>query len=143
MNPKRRAIFSALCLRHLAFVVIFLACSDLLAAQDAGKAISSQPPAPDSQQIASDVVCNPAKLGSPFIPVDSWVYPAMWRLYALGYVDTVYFGIRPWTRASIAHMLEETATYLVDAGINDPAAQEAQVFRPPRMQAVAMQVGFI
>ena len=49
----------------------------------------------------------PSSLGSPFIQVDSWVYPAMLRLYSLGFVDTVYLGIRPWTRASVDHMLEE------------------------------------
>ena len=52
-------------------------------------------------------VCQPSKMGSPYIPVDSWVYPAMLRLYSLGFVDTVYLGMRPWTRASVDHMLEE------------------------------------
>jgi hypothetical protein len=52
--------------------------------------------------------------GSPFIPVDSWVYPAVLRLYSLGYVDTAYLGMRPWTRASVSEMLDETEDYLVD-----------------------------
>jgi hypothetical protein len=30
--------------------------------------------------------------------VDSWVYPAVLRLYSVGYVDHVYLGMRPWTR---------------------------------------------
>src|ERR1035437_5458660 len=50
--------------------------------------------------------CEPASLGSPFIPVDSWVYPAIFRLYSLGFVDDVFLGMRPWTRASVSHMLE-------------------------------------
>src|SRR5208337_3458233 len=72
-------------------------------------------------------VCQPARLGSPYIPVDSWVYPAMLRLYSLGYVDTVFIGLRPWTRASVMHMLEN-AGYLIDAaeGQVDPAANEAR-----------------
>jgi len=44
--------------------------------------------------------------GSVYVPVDDWVYPALDRLHALGYVNTAYLGLRPWTRASIAHMLE-------------------------------------
>ena len=45
-------------------------------------------------------------MGSTYVPVDSWIYPAMDRLHALGQVDTAYLGMRPWTRLSIVHMLE-------------------------------------
>ncbi len=44
--------------------------------------------------------------GSTYIPLDSWIYPAMDRLYAFGHVDTAYLGMRPWTRLSIVHMLD-------------------------------------
>lgn len=44
--------------------------------------------------------------GSVYVPMDNWVYPALDRLHALGYLDTAYLGLRPWTRTSIAHMLE-------------------------------------
>ena len=67
----------------------------------------------------------PSSLGSPFIQVDSWVYPAMLRLYSLGFVDTVYLGIRPWTRASVDHMLEEAGARIEDAD-DGPATDEAQ-----------------
>jgi hypothetical protein len=69
--------------------------------------------------------CAPAVLGSPYIPVDSWVYPAVLRLYSLGYVDTVYLGMRPWTRSSISHMLEETGANIEDAKPG-PEVDEAQ-----------------
>jgi len=46
--------------------------------------------------------------GSTYIPVDSWVYPAMTRLYSMGYVDTMFLGMRPWTRRSVLHMLLES-----------------------------------
>jgi len=59
--------------------------------------------------------CAPDVLGSPYIPVDSWVYPAMMRLYSLGYVDTVYLGMRPWTRSSMVHMLDEASARIDDA----------------------------
>lgn len=59
--------------------------------------------------------CQPSVLGSAFVPVDSWIYPAVWRLHALGYVDDVFLGIRPWTRASVWHMLEEVGAQLDNA----------------------------
>ncbi len=59
--------------------------------------------------------CEPATLGSPFVPVDSWVYPAMLRLYSLGFVDDVFLGMRPWTRASLEHMLEQAGARIQDA----------------------------
>jgi hypothetical protein len=72
--------------------------------------------------------CEPARLGSPYIPVDSWVYPAMLRLYSLGYVDTAYLGLRPWTRVSVMHMLEETADLFEDDEANgDSGAAEARL----------------
>lgn len=45
---------------------------------------------------------------SAYIPSDSWVYPAMLRLYSLGYVDTIFISLRPWTRISVAHALQES-----------------------------------
>ena len=70
-------------------------------------------------------VCEPSVMDSPFIPVDSWVYPAMMRLYSLGFVDNVFLGMRPWTRSSVSHMLEQAGARIDDA---DPgtATDEAQ-----------------
>ena len=44
--------------------------------------------------------------GSTYIPMDSWIYPALDRLHALGYLDTAFLGLRPWTRLSVFHMLD-------------------------------------
>ena len=44
--------------------------------------------------------------GSAYIPVDSWIYPAITRLYSLGFADTMFLGIRPYTRQSLLHILE-------------------------------------
>jgi hypothetical protein len=74
-------------------------------------------------------VCGPATLGSPYIPVDSWVYPAMLRLYSMGFVDDVFLGLRPWTRASVSHMIEQAGARIEDAEEdtnNGPAAEEAR-----------------
>ena len=48
----------------------------------------------------------PDRLGSVYINVDSWVYPALDRLYGMGFVDTMFLGMRPYTRRSVLHMLE-------------------------------------
>jgi len=62
--------------------------------------------------------------GSTFVPMDSWMYPALDRLHSLGYLDTAFMGIRPWTRLQIAQMLEETAQRLALNGDKDTQAIE-------------------
>jgi len=47
----------------------------------------------------------PDRLGSTYIPVDSWMYPELTQLYAMGFLDTMYLGMRPYTRRSTLHML--------------------------------------
>ena len=44
-----------------------------------------------------------------YVPMDSWVYPALDRLHGLGYLDTAFLGLRPWTRRSIQRMLDEAS----------------------------------
>ena len=61
-------------------------------------------------------------LGSAYIPVDSWVYPAMTRLYALGYANKMYLAMRPYTRQSLAHILEQTHDQVAD-GDSDEAKE--------------------
>ncbi|MGA3127222.1 MAG: capsule assembly Wzi family protein [Candidatus Korobacteraceae bacterium] len=47
-----------------------------------------------------------AHAGSVYVPVDSWVYPATERLAALTGASTEVMGMRPWTRAQFARLLE-------------------------------------
>jgi hypothetical protein len=63
--------------------------------------------------------CEPGRLGSPFLPVDSWIYAAVWRLHSLGYVDDAFLGMRPWTRASVGRMMEETEARLDTSDSSD------------------------
>ncbi len=63
---------------------------------------------------------------SAYVPLDSWIYPAFERLHALGYVDTAFLGLRPWTRLSCLHMLEETQTKLAEAPADNPGNEEAR-----------------
>ncbi len=59
--------------------------------------------------------------GSTYIPVDSWIYPALDRLHALGYLDSAFLGLRPWTRLSIAHMLQLSADRIESDANNEEA----------------------
>lgn len=69
--------------------------------------------------------CEPAELGSPYIPVDSWAYPAVFRLYSLGFVDDIFLGMRPYTRSSLSHILEQAGARIEDADAT-PATSEAE-----------------
>lgn len=55
-------------------------------------------------------------LGSTYIPVDSWVYPEALRLYSLGYLDSAFISMRPWTRRSLLHILENSGLAIRDSG---------------------------
>jgi hypothetical protein len=59
-------------------------------------------PIPSHHEVAA---ASASTAGSAYIPVDSWIYSAALRLYYLGYLPTAYLDMRPWTRASLAHML--------------------------------------
>lgn len=45
--------------------------------------------------------------GGASVPLDSWMYPALDRLAALGYVPSQIAGLRPWTRAEVQRQVEE------------------------------------
>jgi hypothetical protein len=70
--------------------------------------------APEGEAIRHDT------LGSAYIPVDSPVYPMALRLYSLGYLDTAFINMRPWTRRSLLHMLEQSSPAIIASG-NDQA----------------------
>jgi membrane-associated phospholipid phosphatase len=54
-------------------------------------------------------------MGSSYVPLDSWVYPALERLAALGYIHSESLSIRPWTRLECTRLLGEAATQAGDA----------------------------
>ena len=50
-------------------------------------------------------------LGSPYVPLDSWVYPALKRLAALGYIRSQFTGLEPWTRRECMRQIQEAEYY--------------------------------
>jgi membrane-associated phospholipid phosphatase len=48
-------------------------------------------------------------IGSPYVPLDSWIYPALDRLTALGYIHSGFADMRPWTRMECGRQVEEAS----------------------------------
>ena len=64
------------------------------------------------KQPESDKVRSPSNMGSSYVAPDSWVYPLFERLTAMGYIQSAFLGIRPWTRMQCARFLEEAGESL-------------------------------
>lgn len=64
-----------------------------------------------------ETVPDPGNMASSYVPLDSWVYPALERLVALGYIQSAVLGMRPWTRMECARLLiEEAAKQIQENG---------------------------
>jgi membrane-associated phospholipid phosphatase len=63
---------------------------------------------------------SPVMMGSTYVPLDSWIYPALERLASFGAIHTGFLGLRPWTRISIAGLLSEAGDVLEQT---DPEAE--------------------
>ncbi len=48
-----------------------------------------------------------SQMASTYVPLDSWVYPTLERFEALGYLQTGFLGLRPWTRMECTRLLIE------------------------------------
>ena len=65
---------------------------------------------------------DPRNMGSPYVPLDSWIYPAIERLVAMGYVQTAFLGMRPWTRLECARLVDEAGDQLHAEAEESPEA---------------------
>jgi membrane-associated phospholipid phosphatase len=52
---------------------------------------------------------DPDTIGSTNVPMDSWVYPALERLAAMGFIPSQSVAIRPWTRVECARQVAEAS----------------------------------
>lgn len=57
-----------------------------------------------------------------YIPMDHWVYNSLDRLHALGYADTLFAGIKPYTWSSVCSALEIAQDK--EGALSSPAAEE-------------------
>jgi len=70
--------------------------------------------------------------GSTYIELDSWIYPAVERLAALGIIRSAFLGIRPWTRTAVAQMLIDADVRIADPLLLGP--QETSLFATLRSE---------
>jgi len=103
--------------------ILFMGAAPALAENPIAENPSAGAPAAANSTPQPIAPCRAAALGSPYIPVDSWMYASLTRLYSLGYLDTAFLGLRPWTRESVLAMLEETSAQLEDAPSNETTAE--------------------
>jgi Capsule assembly protein Wzi/PAP2 superfamily len=66
---------------------------------------SRNPFGSDFEENAPPRAHTPSELGSPSVPLDSWVYAAFDRLGALGYAPSAFANLRPWTRMECARII--------------------------------------
>ena len=66
--------------------------------------------------LRGDGQSSPQNQGSPYVPQDSWVYPALDRLAGYGLIDSAFAGMRPWTRRECARLLSEAENHPVIRG---------------------------
>jgi hypothetical protein len=99
--------------------VLFVALSAVLIFETSVSA-QSRELTPSHAEVAE---ASSSTAGSSYIPVDSWIYSAALRLYYLGYLPTAYIGLRPWTRASLAHMLALSQDSLQSTSAPDEAIE--------------------
>jgi Capsule assembly protein Wzi len=102
---NKRPFYAVLCLTGIFAMTI--RCE----ATKSDEASSNNPRSSESSETVASVNSHPhmtpsSSWGSAYIPSDSWVYPAMLRLYSLGYADTIFLSMRPWTRLNVVHALE-------------------------------------
>jgi hypothetical protein len=61
-------------------------------------------------------------MGSPYVPLDSWIYPAMERLAGLGVLNDEFMGLRPWSRSECARLVSTAADQLASVSAENAAA---------------------
>src|SRR4051812_46748294 len=63
-------------------------------------------------------------IGTPDVPMDSWVYPTFERLSGRGLIHTQFLGLRPWTRFACAMLTREAKDSLA---VDEVGTVEAQL----------------
>jgi hypothetical protein len=111
---------------RLYFMVIILLGALRVRAQQNGDASGSYAVSEaDGAQIGGGPSERPRRVGSPYVELDSWIYPAIERLAALGYIQDEFLGMRPWTRVECARLVQQAGD-LIDTARRGPAPNVAR-----------------
>ena len=74
---------------------------------------------------------TPSAMGSPYVPLDSWIYPLLNRLAAQGFFDDAILGMKPWTRLECARLISEAGDRFQEAG---PELQTLRLYDSLRLE---------
>ena len=67
---------------------------------------------------------GPGSLGSPYVPLDGWIYPAMERLAGMGLLNDEFMGMRPWTRSECARLIGDATEKVQDGNAQSSEASK-------------------
>ena len=79
--------------------------------------------------LADHAELSPQSMGSPHVPLDSWVYPVFERLAALGYLNAAFEGLKPWTRMECARLYEEAREAMEESPAGKSPSQKEEAFK--------------
>src|SRR5712664_2613615 len=71
---------------------------------------------------------SPANHGSPYVPLDSWIYPALDRLTAMGLIDSAFEAMKPWTRNECVRIINEAGERIGDGGGGTVSSEAAKIY---------------
>src|SRR5271156_2366184 len=97
----------AICLFAIGVATLIPTCYAEPQSDQSGSAESNPQRGDTPAHEQPDQTHNPKHMGSTYVPLDSWIYPALDRLAALGYAKRGFEGMRPWTRMDCARMIDE------------------------------------
>jgi membrane-associated phospholipid phosphatase len=84
---------------------------------------------------------TPQQMGSPYVPLDSWIYPLFKRLIGAGVINDAILGMRPWTRLECARLVSEAGDRLQDADQNSISVRLYDSLRQEFLPEIALQSG--
>ena len=70
---------------------------------------------------------NTRSIGTPYVELASWIYPAIERLAALGYIHAEFLGMRPWTRIECAGLIQNAGNEINSGGSALEEASQLQI----------------
>lgn len=75
-----------------------------------------------SEMLLGDHPYHRKDMGSPYVPLDSWIYPALDRLEAFGYLPEGFLGQKPWTRMECARLISDASDKMTEESASTAGA---------------------
>src|ERR1700677_4897621 len=62
-----------------------------------------------------------SSMSSTYVPIETWIYPAIGYLASAGYIQTAFAGLRPWTRMTCASLIANAQKTQATLGAEEQA----------------------